>query len=577
MIILIFFAFLAGIVTILSPCILPILPIVLSGALSGGKMRPLGVITGFILSFTFFAVFAFTLARVLGITTEGLRYISVALLVVFGVSLFVPQVQLLLEKFASRFSPVGQKRKEGFIGGVVLGVSLGFVWTPCVGPILASVLTLAATSTITLELILITLAFSIGTSLPMLGIAYGGRHVIETLPYLRKRSEMIQKVFGVLIILTALMIFFNLDRAFQTYILEKFPQYGEGLTQFEDTEIIQDHIEELRDTKDRGGAGSLNIVKMLTEGRSQLAPNPTFDGGTKWLNSEPLSLDGALKGKVVLIDFWTYTCINCIRTFPHLKNWYETYKDDGFVIVGVHTPEFEFEQRTKNVQMALKKYGITYPVVQDNNYTIWNSYDNRYWPAHYLIDRKGHIRYTHFGEGNYRETENTIRSLLAEGGNVTGKVKDMPEQTPNGLSTPETYLGYARMERFGSPEEVAQDTPQSYTIASGMPEDYFAFAGTWTIGNERAVSGKDAQLALHFKAKGVHLVMRAVNGKGTVSVSVDGKPLSSEMSGIDVIDGDISIEEDRLYSILKFDKPEDHTVTFTFGDAPIEVYAFTFD
>lgn len=575
MIILIIFAFIAGLVTVLSPCILPILPIVLSGALSGGKSRPLGVITGFILSFTFFAVFSFTLAKALGISPDALRYISVALLVLFGISLFVPKFQLILEQFASKFSSIGQKKREGFTGGVILGVSLGIVWTPCVGPILASVLTLAATSSITLDLILITLAFSLGTALPMIGIAYGGRHVLQTLPYLKKRSEMIQKVFGILIIGTAVMIYFGWDRSFQSYVLEKFPEYGEGLTKFEQTEKVQDNIEKLKESKGRGS--SQNLLKMLAGGTSYPAPNPDFDGGGTWLNSEPLSLNRELKGKVVLIDFWTYTCINCIRTFPYIKNWQETYKDDGLVVIGVHTPEFLIEHSTKNVKMALKKYDLTYPVVQDNAFAIWYSYENTGWPAHYLIDREGKVRHRQIGEGNYTETENLIRDLLAEGGTVTGEMKEIEGTGPSGLSTPETYLGYSRMERFSSPQGIKENSPQVYSIPEGLSEDYFAFAGTWTIQDEPSISGNDAKIVLNYKAKGVYLVMKSEGVESTLEILLDGKKIPKENAHEDVVDGAVTIKDQRLYSLVKHDKVENHELTVVMKDTPVSVYAFSFD
>jgi cytochrome c biogenesis protein CcdA/thiol-disulfide isomerase/thioredoxin len=381
--ILLIFAFLAGLVTILSPCILPILPIVLSGSLLSGKHRPLGVITGFIASFTFFAVFSFALAHALGFSTEILRYIAVFLLVLFGATVFVPKLQAQLELLTSKFSSIGQgKKRTGFWGGFIMGVTLGIIWTPCVGPILASVLTLAATSQISLELILITFAYSLGTALPLFFIAYGGKRALSTMPLLKQNAVKIQKLFGVLIIVTAFLIFFNLDRAFQTYILQAFPQYGQGLTSFEKNDKVDAALQKLKNNE--------SVLMPDLFSNKTPAPNRNFDGATRWLQSSPLTLD-QLKGKVVLIDFWTYTCINCIRTLPYVTSWYEKYKDRGFVIIGVHTPEFEFEKSEKNVKSALAQYKITYPVVQDNDYKIWNSYNNQYWPAHYLIDKDGYI------------------------------------------------------------------------------------------------------------------------------------------------------------------------------------------
>lgn len=580
MLLLLGFAFIAGLVTILSPCILPILPIVLSGALSGGKWRPLGVVTGFILSFTFFAVFSFTIAKALGISTEILRNISVVLLILFGASMFISQIQLWLEGFASKFSSFGQQKREGFTGGVVLGVSLGFVWTPCVGPILASVLTLAATSQITSQLVLITLAFSLGTAIPMLLIGYGGKHVLEKLPALRERSGQIQKIFGVLIIATALLIFFNLDRKFQTYILKTFPNYGTGLTSFEDNEAVQEELLKLEDRDSDSSdeeSSLLNFESLLETMTAAPAPNPDFVGGTKWVNSEPLSLNDELKGKVVLIDFWTYTCINCIRTFPHVTSWYNTYKDDGFVIVGVHTPEFEFEKKEENVLDAMEEYGITYPVVQDNDFKIWRSYNNRYWPAHYLIDRNGQVRYTHFGEGKYDETEAMIRKLLEEDGEVTSDMTGLEDETPRNRRSPESYLGYARLDRFASPERVVRDRQSTYSIPPGLPLHILAYGGDWTVTPEHARSTKNSEIDFHFEGRDVFLVMRPAGGTaGRVEVYLDGELISPGVAGEDVVNGTVTVDSDRLYKLVRFDAVEKHDLKLRFTGEPIEAFAFTF-
>ena len=569
--ILVAFAFLAGLVTILSPCILPILPIVLSGSLQSGKSRPLGVITGFIASFTFFAVFSFSLANAFGFSTEILRNFAVVLLILFGLATFTPKLQLFLENITSRFSSLGQgKKRTGFSGGFILGITLGLIWTPCVGPILASVLTLAATSTITFQLILITFSYSLGTAIPLFFIAYGGKRALTTLPFFKKNAEKIQKTFGVLIILTAFLIFFNLDRKFQTYILDVFPMYGEGLTAFENNEKVESELNKL---KNNDGGFMDGVLSQKTP-----APNRDFIGATRWLQSEPLTLD-ALKGKVVLVDFWTYTCINCIRTFPHLTGWYEKYKDDGLVIIGVHTPEFEFEKNQKNVLNALEEYGITYPVVQDNDYKIWNSYSNRYWPAHYLIDKDGNIRYTHFGEGEYEKTEKVIQELLRESGkDVDTDILDLENYAPTMRNTPETYLGYGRMERFASPEKILSDINAKYSVPSLIESDFFAYGGVWNITDEYSESSKNAVIDLSFKAKEVFLVMRPKDLKkpGEAIILIDGKPILASEAGVDVNNGIVNIDQDRLYKLVKFGEQKPSRVTIQFNDAEIQVFAFTF-
>lgn len=554
------FAFLAGLVTILSPCILPILPIVLSGSLLTGKRRPLGVIVGFVTSFTFFAVFSFSLARTVGLSTDVLRNIAALLLVIFGLTVFVPRLQLMLEQVTSRFSSLGQgKKRTGFAGGFVMGVTLGLIWTPCVGPILASVITLAATSNITLELVLITFSYSLGTALPLFFIAYGGKRALHTLPVLKQNAQRIQKIFGVLILITALLIFFNLDRRFQTYILDVFPQYGQGLTSFEKNSKVDEALESLKKGE--------SIMIPNSQDSANPAPNKNFEGATKWLQSKPLTLDD-LKGKVVLVDFWTYTCINCIRTFPHVTSWYEKYKDDGFVVIGVHTPEFEFEKSEQNVLNAMKEYNISYPVVQDNEYKIWTSYSNRYWPAHYLIDKEGNIRHTHFGEGEYDKTEMMIQLLLNEAGSpVKDDLSDMQNTAPTSRVTPETYLGFARIERFASPEKIQRNIRTAYTIPSSLETDFFAFGGLWSIASEYAVSSKGSRIELAFNAQRVFLVMRPHDSSkpGTATVSHDGKKVAK-----------LAVHTDKLYTLLELGAKTYGRVTIEFDDEPIQVFAFTF-
>ncbi len=571
MLFLMLFAFLAGVVTIASPCILPILPVVLSGSVSGGKWRPLGVVIGFVLSFTFFAVFAFSVSQALGFSTESLRNLSVIMLILFGLALFSAGLQSFMEGIMARFMPTGGERREGLRGGILLGISLGFIWTPCVGPILASVLTLAATRSVSLELVMIAGAYSLGSALPMLAISYGGKRVISLLPALRSRSALIQKVFGVLIIATALMIYFNLDRSFQTYVLSIFPNYGKNLTRFEENSIIRTRIDTLKDLKasERG---------LGADGDSYEAPNKGFVGGTRWIGSSHLSLDNELKGKVVLVDFWTYTCINCIRTLPHLTSWYEKYKDDGFVIVGVHSPEFEFERSEKNVREAMVRYGITYPVVQDNEFKIWRSYNNQYWPAHYLIDKKGIVRDTHFGEGKYEETEALIRELLAEDGEEVAVFEDIiPDMTPQGSHTPETYLGYDRAERFVSFETMARNAQRTYTVSDIFDIHTWGFAGGWTVSQEYAQSTLDSRLKMRFESQDVFLVMSPTdeNKSGRVEVLLDGKKVTTQ-GGDDVKNGIVNVTTDRLYHLIHLPTSSTHTLELRYLDAPIRSFAFTF-
>lgn len=571
MLVLFLFAFFAGVVTILSPCILPILPIILSSTIGGTKVdrgRPIGVVIGFVLSFTFFTLFLSTIVKASGIPADAMRTFSIIIIAGFGLSLLLPQSLVLMEKLFSglmRYTP-NVKQRSGLHGGVLLGLSLGLLWTPCVGPILASVISLALSGAVTLDALLITVAYSIGTAIPMFLIMVGGQKALQKTPWLVQHTQTIQKVFGVVMILTALGIYNNVDRQFQTYILDKFPQYGSGLTKFEDNTRVKEGLDRVMN-----GESPEN-------GSGEPAPNPDFEGATKWINGESLSLNDELKGKVVLVDFWTYTCINCIRTLPYVTAWYEQYKADGLVVVGVHTPEFEFEKEEANVLKAMKDFGINYPVVQDNEFLIWNSYSNRYWPAHYLIDRKGRIRYTHFGEGEYNATEDMIRRLLKEtGGTVSGDALEMPDKTPQGPRTPESYLGYARIDRFASAEKIVEDAPARYTLSPGLPTHSFALGGMWTITPEYARSAKGSELELAFEGQDVFLVMRPVVGgtPGKVEVYLD-EGLVSSFAGLDVKGGVVTVDSDRLYRLIHVEDGKEHLLKLRFIDSPVEVFAFTF-
>ncbi|MBI5127501.1 cytochrome c biogenesis protein DipZ [Candidatus Roizmanbacteria bacterium] len=537
MIILISFSFLAGIVTILSPCILPILPVVLSGVVGEGKKRPLGIVSGFILSFTFFTLLLSAIVKQIGISADVLRNISVFVIFGFGLSMLVPSLKIIMERFFSRLSGnVSTNNKGGgFLGGLLIGLSLGLIWTPCVGPILASIITLAASNTVNSATVLITFAYSLGTAIPMLLIMQGGKSLINKVPWLLPNAGKIQRAFGVLMMLTALAIYFNVDRKFQTYILEKFPNYGVGLTKIEDNQSVKEQLKKLK---------SENEKDLLSNLKNSFYPvAPELIKGGQWFNSQPLTIS-SLKGKVILVDFWTYTCINCIRTLPYLKSWYEKYKDKGLVIIGVHTPEFEFEKNPDNVAKAIKDFSIKYPIMQDNDYATWRAYNNHYWPAKYFIDRDGKIRSSHFGEGEYDESEKLIQELLKE----IGKLKeDMVIDNPTynvEARTPETYLGYNRR----------------------IDDGNLTYSGSWKIMEELALPSKGAGLEFNFEAKNVFLVMGSKNKiPGKVKIYLDEKFIE-----------EIEINSYRLYDLIKLSQPGKHILRLEFLDSNLELYAFTF-
>jgi len=544
-----------------------------------------GVVIGFILSFTFFTLFLSTIVRISGIPAETMRFVSIFVIAGFGISLLIPRFQVLVERLFSklaRFMPSSQGR-AGFGGGLLIGISVGLLWTPCVGPILASVISLAITGTVTFDAFLITFAYSLGTAIPMFLIMLGGQNALRRVPWLLANLGNIQKVFGVLMILTAIGIFFNIDRKFQTFVLTTFPQYGVGLTKFEDNEIIKNQLNKKNSGETRQDEMK-NPASDLLDSQDPIAPE-LIPGGA-WYNSEPLKL-ADLRGKVVLIDFWTYSCINCQRTLPYLREWNEKYQDKGLVIIGVHSPEFEFEKKESNVAQAIKDFKLTYPVVQDNDFATWRAYENRYWPAKYFIDKNGVIRRTHFGEGAYDESERMIQELLKEAGatDVSAEISNPVYQTSSQM--PEAYLGSKRMEYY-FPGRVLNNGKQSFTLAENVSKKSFSLGGEWNITDEYAVSGKNASINYNFTASKVFLVLRpsgdgfCSSGKlctssGQVRVLLDGKIVDINNVGSDVTNGIVTVDKDKLYNLIDLkDSVENHILKLEFITPGTEAYAFTF-
>jgi thiol-disulfide isomerase/thioredoxin len=490
----------------------------------------------------------------------------------------IPSFGTKLEALISRLiSLFGQNSKEGsgFLAGFIAGLSLGIVWSPCAGPILAAIAALAATGKVTFSAILVTLAYVTGVGIPLFIIAYGGRQVITRTRFLSRYTGRIQQVFGVIMLLTAIAIYTNYDRLLETKLLNTFPQISSTLNGFENNSAVTGQLDILK------GNGTSEAIPIGNKNSYFNAnkPAPDFAGVTTWLNTgAPLSIK-ELKGKVVLVDFWTYTCINCLRTLPHVTAWYNKYKDNGFVVVGVHTPEFQFEHKTNNVLDAIKMYNISYPVAQDNDYATWNNFNNEYWPAEYLIDAKGIIRRTHFGEGEYDQMETAIRELLKENGQtLSGVVNNLPDQTPGEELSPETYLGSGRMEYYYK-EGKLESGEKVFKLANEPDRDSFSFGGDWNIKDEYAIAVKNAELNYKFVAGKVFLVLRPGNTAAIqrVKIYLDGKVVDSTNAGDDVQNGEITVNSDRLYNLVNLrGKPGNHILLLQFETTGIEAFAFTF-
>jgi len=577
MIILLLFSFLAGFVTILAPCIWPLLPIVLSASSGAGKRRPIGITLGVLTSFTIFTLSISYLEKIFHLDPNAFRLIAVIIIGLLGISMLIPSLGARFESFINRvlspFQNKIQKTGTGFGAGYLTGCSIGLVWAPCAGPILATVATLAATQAVNGKVIAVTLAYVSGLGIPLFFLTLFGSWCFSKMRKVTKFTGVIQQVFGLIMIIAALLIYTNYDKVIQLKILNAFPSYGSIFNKIENNAQVTQQLKVLRGDKE---------IQTPVENKSELpnlGPASDFVGINHWLNTdEPLSWD-KLKGKVVLVDFWTYSCINCIRTLPHVTSWYDKYHSSGFVVIGVHTPEFAFEKETKNVENAIKQFKINYPVAEDNNYETWQNFENHYWPAEYLVDAHGRIRRTHFGEGHYDETEQAIRDLLKEAGNsLDNEANFLEDQTPDYQRTPETYLGQDRMERFSSNEKVKGGL-QHFSYSSALPLNHFAYEGFWDISPESAKGKKGSSLKFHFQADKVFLVISPSKPKrgDAIKVWLDGQPVDASQAGKDVRDSKIILDAERLYGIIDLKgKVENHELRLELEDEGITVYAFTF-
>ena len=415
MALLMLFALVAGAGTALSPCVLPILPAVLSAGVTGGRRRPLGVVTGLALSFTFATVGLVYVIDALGLPNGFARDLAIVVLFGFGISLLVPPIGDRIEAFASRLAP-GPARfsGEGFGSGLVVGASLGLVYAPCAGPILAGVIVVSAAQDFTAGRFAVALSYAVGSAIVLYVLLLGGRRLSERLAPVRGR---VQQALGAVMVIVAVAMTANLDTRFQTAIASDLPGFLVNPTKdLEQSKAISAGLASVRGQHGKPIVDPSQLdqaVSLPTYGQA-----PDFTGTQDWFNTpggESLSMSD-LRGRVVLIDFWTYTCINCIRTLPYLEAWQQRYGSQGFTVVGVHSPEFPFEKDADNVRAAIAQNHLTYPVVQDNDLDTWNAWGNQYWPADYLVDAQGHVRDAHFGEGGYDQTERAIRTLLHDAG-----------------------------------------------------------------------------------------------------------------------------------------------------------------
>ena len=541
--------FLGGLITGISPCILPVLPVIFfSGTQSAQSasvatspesegavavkpkralsetLRPYRVIGGLVLSFSVVTLAGTALLSLLHLRQDAIRWVALVALVAIGLGLIFPQFEQLLER---PFSRLPQKHLNTRGSGFGLGLALGVLYVPCAGPVLAAIIVAGATSTIGLNTVLLTCTFALGAAVPLLFFALAGRQVAERVSAFRRRQRGIRIAAGIVTILLAVALVFNVPAALQRAI----PDYTSALQQ----KVGGD--KQIREKLNLGGiVNDQNAgLSNCTNGAPQLencGPAPDIKGITAWLNTPgdtPIDLR-TLRGRVVLVDFWAYSCINCQRAIPHVVGWYQAYKDSGLEVIGVHTPEYAFEKVTNNVAAGAADLGITYPVALDNSYSTWTNYRNSYWPAEYLIDANGTVRHIKFGEGDYNATEKLIRQLLvdADRGAMLPPPVDAADTTPAPGLTPETYFSVGKMVNFAG-GGVYEQGSATFNYPPAQPADTFALSGPWSLDYQGATpDSEDSRIKLNYHAKNVYMV---VGGNGTLTVTREGQSTTIPISG----------------------------------------------
>jgi cytochrome c biogenesis protein CcdA/thiol-disulfide isomerase/thioredoxin len=548
-----------GIITGLSPCVLPVLPVVFLGGGSAetdaesARRRPYLVVLGLTLSFAVFTLLGSLILASLHLPDDAIRWVGLGLLLLIGLGLLIPPLGHLIERpfyrFPQRFTGTGR-------GGFVLGIALGAVFVPCAGPVLAAITVAGATDHIGLRTIGLTLGFAVGTAIPLLAFALAGRGISQRLAAFRRHQGAFRAVSGVVMIVLAVALTFNLSDIIQRDI----PNY---------TEALGNSVEKGAAAAPQGASASVGLQACQEaalyggSGLEQCGPEPAFSGIQQWLNTaggKPVTL-ASLKGKVVLVDFWAYSCINCQRELPHVEAWAKNYAADGLEVVGVHTPEYAFEHVPSNVEAGVRRLGLTFPVALDNSYDTWNAYDNQSWPAAYLIDATGQIRHVSIGEGDYPQEEQLIRQLLsaAHPGIALPKATDVPDTTPDDADqSPETYLGAEREQGYAGNDSYATG---QFTAPGALATNSFALAGAWTIGQQSITAGKGAGITLAYHASYVYL---DVGGTGTLTVSAGGASKVIRVSGAP-----------DIYTVATEQPASNGTVTIKLSPG-LQAYSFTF-
>jgi len=563
-------SFVAGLLTALAPCVLPLLPIILGGSFDPedrDRKRPYIITASLVVSLILFTILLKASTVLINVDPKVWVYFSGALVVILGLFMLIPDLwskaigRLGIEHRSQSLLGKAFNNKNKTVSAILIGAALGPVFSSC-SPTYAWVLATVLPSNTTLGLFYLAI-YCLGVATSLLAIALLGRKLLERMKWASDPKGWFQRIIAILFIVVGLFIITGLDKKVQTWLVDK---DFLNLIQLEQKLVPEEDINKSEKPT------TLNSDKEIFNVNPYSAPE--LKDIAAWVNSDPQSI-ASLKGKVVLIDFWTYSCINCIRTQPYLNAWHDKYSNDGLVIIGVHAPEFAFEKVPKNVEKAVKDADVKYPVALDNDFATWQAYKNRFWPAKYLIDKDGQVRYTHFGEGDYDITESTIQALLKEAGNQVSKPieKLSTPLTAQSSQSPETYLGYLRGERFANAKEFNADQPVDYNLATELEKNEWSLGGRWQINDESSQSlSEGTKLSFNYSAREVYLVMSGPPG-ALVSVSVEGlqNPGGSDVNA----SNQVSIDGARLYKIVSTDTYTNAKLTLTFP-VGVTANAFTF-
>ena len=576
-------AYLGGVFTILSPCILPVLPFVFARAEQPFLRSGLPLLAGMALTFAGIGTLAAVGGGAAVAANEYGRIAALVLLGFFGLSLLVPALAEALARpfvaLGGRLSQAAESSKAdgaAILPSFILGIATGLLWAPCAGPILGLLLTGAALNGANIGTSFLLLAYAAGAATSLGAALLLGGRVFAAMKKSFGAGEWVRRGLGVAVLVAVVAIGLGVD----TSLLTQVSLAGTN-------RIEQALIDEIKPAS----GGAMKMAALPPAKTASALPvedvAPPLDGAVEWLNSPPLTPE-ALRGKVVVVDFWTYSCINCLRSLPYLKAWADKYKDQGLVVIGVHAPEFAFERDIGNVKRAVAQLGITYPVAIDNNYAIWRAFENQFWPAHYFIDAEGRIRYHHFGEGEYEQSEKVIQQLLAEAGHkdvapgfVQAKAGGAElAADEHDVASPETYIGYERAEHFAAPGGSAEDQPHDYRAPDTLSLNQWALAGDWTRSAEKAsLDTASGKIAFRFHARDLHLVLGpSADGKPVrFRVTLDGQPPGAD-HGTDTNDaGEGSVTEQRLYQLVRQSGPvKDRDFRIEFLDPGVQAFAFTF-